>query len=152
MQERLDIPRVPMQITRGCLLVSMQIRLDDATLRQFQSDVLACIRSTEVRGVICDVSSLEVLDSEDFAAIYRTLSMVSLMGVQPILVGLKPGVVSALVDTGIDLGQLDTALDLDTALRLLLPHVFSAPQSAALAGGAEDEANERPGNSPSYND
>jgi rsbT antagonist protein RsbS len=68
---------------------------------------------------VLDVSGVEVMDSTDFEMLRMTMSMASVMGAEPIIVGLKPGIVSALVDMDVDTGDVRAALNLDDALRML---------------------------------
>jgi rsbT antagonist protein RsbS len=116
-----DIPRVAMQLSRGVVVASIQVDLDDDVLARFREDLLRRIHETGSEGVILDVSGLETLDSEEFAALRRIMEMTSLMGAKSVLVGLQPGVVSALIETEADVDGLRTAIDLDAGFALLEP-------------------------------
>ncbi len=119
MVERNHLQRVALQVTNRCLIATIQIELDDATLAQFQKDLLSAVHQSDVTAVILDLSTVKIMDSYEFAAIRRTVAMVTMMGPKAILVGLQPGVVSALVDMDLSLEGLLTALNLEDALRLL---------------------------------
>ncbi len=119
MVERNHLQRVALQVTNRCLIATIQIELDDATLAQFQKDLLGAVHQSNVTAVILDLSTVKIMDSYEFAAIRRTVAMVTMMGPKAILVGLQPGVVSALVDMDLSLEGLLTALNLEDALRLL---------------------------------
>jgi len=71
--------------------------------------------------VIFDVSGLETLDSSEFADLRRIITMCKIMGAESVLVGLRPGVVSALVEAGAEVDGLRAAIDLDAAFALLQP-------------------------------
>ena len=116
-----DIPRVSMQLSRGVVVASIQVDLDDDVLARFREDLLGRVHETGSKGVILDVSGLEMLDSEEFAALRRIMEMTSLMGAESVLVGLQPGVVSALIETEADVDGLRTAIDLDAGFALLEP-------------------------------
>ena len=116
-----DIPRIALQVSRGVVVASIQVDLDDDVLAQFREDLLGRIQKTGACGVILDVSGLEILDSEEFAALRRIISMTDLMGARSVLVGLRPGVVSSLIETGADVDGLDAAVSLDVAFALLEP-------------------------------
>lgn len=116
-----DIPRIALQVSRGIVVASIQVDLDDDVLAQFREDLLGRIQTTGACGVILDVSGLEILDSEEFAALRRIISMTDLMGARSVIVGLRPGVVSSLIETGADVDGLDAAVSLDVAFTLLEP-------------------------------
>ena len=110
-----------MQLSRGVMVASIQVDLDDDVLARFREDLLARIHETGSQGVILDVSGLQTLDSEEFAALRRIMDMTGLMGAESVLVGLQPGVVSALIETEADVDGLRTAIDLDAGFALLEP-------------------------------
>ena len=110
-----------MQVSRSVVVASIQVDLDDDVLVRFQEDLLARIHATGSRAVFLDVSGLETLDSDEFAALRRIIAMASIMGTESVLVGLRPGVVSALIELEADVEGLQTAIDLDAAFALLDP-------------------------------
>jgi rsbT antagonist protein RsbS len=116
-----DIPGVAIQVSRGVVVASIQVDLDDDVLARFRQELLDCIHETDSRGVILDVSGLETLDSEELAALRRIMVMTALMGAESVLVGLRPGVVSALIEAGADVDGLRAAINLDAAFALLEP-------------------------------
>jgi anti-anti-sigma regulatory factor len=89
------------------------------------------------RGVILDFSGLETLDSDEFAALRGTITMCSIMGAESVLVGLRPGVVSALIEAGADVDGLRAATNLDSAFALLQPE--PEPEPEIEEAGADDE-------------
>jgi rsbT antagonist protein RsbS len=116
-----DVPRVAMQVSRGVVVASIQVDLEDDVLAQFREDLLGRIHETGSNGVILDVSGLEMLDSEEFAALRRIISMTDLMGAKSVLVGLRPGVVSSLIEAGADVDGLEAAVSLDVAFAQFVP-------------------------------
>ena len=119
MAQYADIPGIAMQLSRGVVVASIQVDLDDDVLARFRQDLLDRIHQTNPRGVILDVSGLETLDSEELAALRRIIVMTGLMGAESVLVGLQPGVVSALIEAGADVDGLKAAINLDAAFELL---------------------------------
>ena len=116
-----DIPGVAIQVSRDVVVASIQVDLDDDVLARFRDDLLRRIHETGSRGVILDVSGLETLDSDEFAALRRIITMSTIMGAESVLVGLRPGVVSSLIEAGADVDGLRAAIDLDAAFTLLNP-------------------------------
>lgn len=121
-----EVSPVAMQISRGVVVASIQLDLDEATLHRFREDLLHRIRATGLRGVILDISALDTLDSEEFAGLRNVMVMCELMGAKPVLAGMRPGVVSALIEAGVDTDNLQTAIDLDAAYAILRPQPTAA--------------------------
>ncbi|MGD8978235.1 MAG: STAS domain-containing protein [Gammaproteobacteria bacterium] len=119
MQNYADTPGVAMQVSRDVVVASIQVDLDDGVLARFREELLHRVQETGSRGVILDVSGLETLDSDEFAALRRIMTMVSIMGAEAVLAGLRPGVVSALIEAGADTDGLRAAINLDAAFTLL---------------------------------
>ncbi len=119
MNHQAPTDRIPLQLIQGCLVASIQIDLTEQVLSLFRQELLGRIASTHVHGVVLDVSGVEIMDSTDFEMLKTTMTMASVMGAQPVIVGLKPGVVSALVDMDVDIRDVRAALNLDDALQLL---------------------------------
>ncbi len=107
--------RIPLQLSRNCIVASIQVDLTYDVLRQFRVDLLEFLQRSGAQAVILDLSGLEILDLEEFDALKRTMSMVSLMGAKSILAGLRPGVVSALIELNADVEGFPAAFNLDDA-------------------------------------
>lgn len=133
MAKTTHLTTVPMQVIQGCLVASIQVELSEDLLRQFQEQLLERIRTTRVRGVVLDVSGVEVMDAFDFEMLRSTMAMATMMGAKPMLVGLKPGIVSALVDMDVDVSRIRAALNVDDALGIL--------SAASHADESRDDAN-----------
>ena len=125
-----DIPGIALQVTHDVVVASIQTDLDDDILDRFREDLLRRIHETGSRGVILDVSGLETLDSDEFAALRRIITMCTIMGAESVLAGLRPGVVSALIEAGADVDDLRTAINLDAAFALLQPEPEPECESA----------------------
>jgi rsbT antagonist protein RsbS len=117
--ETQDVTRIPLQRARDCVVASLQVDLDEAILARFQVDLLAFLARGAASGVLLDLSGVDVLDADEFRALKRIMDMVAVMGSRPILAGLKPGVVSALISMGVSGDGLETALNLDDAFARL---------------------------------
>ena len=132
-----DIPAVPIQVSRNAVVASVQVDLDDDVLARFRDDLLRKVHESGSQTVILDLSGLETLDADEFAALRRIMTTTTLLGAESMLVGLRPGVVSALIDSGADVDGLRTAIDLDAAFALLEPEDEADPDPD---GGAGSEA------------
>ena len=101
------------------LIVSIHTALDDEQLIRLQMDLMDQVGRQRSRGIIIDVGAVDVLDS--FAA--RTLGdlarMAKLRGAETVVVGIAPEVAMAMVQMGIHMPLVHTALDLEEGLRWL---------------------------------
>jgi rsbT antagonist protein RsbS len=146
-----DIPGIALQVTHDIVVASIQVDLDDDVLVRFREDLLRSLHETGLRGVILDVSGLETLDSDEFAALRRIITMCTIMGAESVLAGLRPGVVSALIDAGADVDGLRAAINLDAAFALLQPKPELEPESEVEAdtdADREDNLLLEPGQAP----
>lgn len=111
--------RVPILRIGSTLLVSIQFDLEDESVQQLQEDVAEQITATGASGVIIDITAVEIVDS----FIGRMLSMIGSMSrlfdAQTVLVGMRPAVAITLVELGLSLEGVHTALNTDKALRML---------------------------------
>ena len=114
-----DTPAIAIQVSRNIVVASIQVDLDDNVLERFRQDLLRRVHETGSRGVILDVSGLETLDPDEFAALRGIIRTCAIMGSESILAGLRPGVVSALVEAGADIDGLRAAINLDAAFSQL---------------------------------
>jgi rsbT antagonist protein RsbS len=139
-----DIPGVAIQVSRDVVVASIQVDLDDDVLARFRDELLQRLHETGSRGVILDVSGLETLDSSEFAALRRIITMCTIMGAETVLVGLRPGVVSALIDAGAEVDGLQAAINLDAAFALLQTEPEPEPESEAEADMDVDSEKQLP--------
>ena len=137
-----DTPRIAMQVARDIVVASIQVDLDEAVIAHFRDDLLERLHESGCHGVILDVSGLETMDAEEFNSLRRIITMTRIMGAESVLVGLRPGVVSALIECGIETEGLTTAVDLDAGFALLLQAAEDAEDDAAGDDDAGDESPE----------
>lgn len=115
----MHVQRIPILKLYNCLLVSIQLELDDKTALQFQEDLLNKIHTTGARGVVIDLTSVEVIDSFIAKILGDVISMSKLMGAKVVLTGIQPAVAITLIELGIELQDVQTALDLEKGLERL---------------------------------
>lgn len=108
-----------MSVVRNCLVVSIQGEINDELLLKIRTDVLQKIQATEVRGLILDFSTVRAMDTFAYNSFTDTAKMASLLGVSIVFVGLQPGVASALVDLGVEIADVATALTIEDAFEQL---------------------------------
>lgn len=111
--------RVPILKLGDILLVSIQIDLDDQTALALQEDLSERIVATGARGVIIDISALEIVDSFIGRMLSTVASVSRVLDARTILVGMRPAVAITLVELGLSLPGVQTALDVERALTQL---------------------------------
>lgn len=110
--------RIPIITLGNRLIVSIQTDLDDATALHLMDDIAQRIVKTGANGVILDVSAIEIMDSYT-ARIFNDIGRNSmLLGARAILVGLQPAIAITLVEMGMDIDNVETALNLEAGLEL----------------------------------
>ena len=111
--------QVPILRIGRTLFVSIQIDLQDASVLQLQEDLSAELVATGARGVIIDITAVEIVDS----FIGRMLTMIGsisrLFDAETVLVGMRPAVAITLTELGLSLDGVRTALNAEKGLRLL---------------------------------
>ena len=137
MEEKPVLPRTATHVTRGCLVVPLQGELYDDVLLHVQKDILKTVQKIGVKGIIIDVSGIDIMDSFCSQTISDTAKMASLLGATTILTGLQPGVVASLVDLDFEFEGLQTAINLEEGFRRLEPIVW--PEEAEESIEDEEE-------------
>ncbi|HEU4532100.1 MAG TPA: STAS domain-containing protein [Steroidobacteraceae bacterium] len=111
--------QIPILKVHDALLVSIQVDMHDRLAMQLQDDLTTRITETHARGVLIDISSLDVVDSfigrmlGNIAAVSRILDAVT------VVVGMQPAVAITLVELGLQLEGVRTALNVERGLALL---------------------------------
>ncbi|MFD7611607.1 STAS domain-containing protein [Streptomyces sp. NPDC059828] len=110
---------VPVLALGDILLVSLQGELHDGVAEQLQQDITHRVARSEASGVIIDVSGVEIVDSFLGRVIAEIAANAGLLAARTVLCGMRPAVAITLVELGLTLPGLLTALDVERALELL---------------------------------
>ena len=111
--------RIPILQMGKCLLVTIQVDLQDQTALRLQDDLSSKIESTGAHGVLIDISAVEIVDSfigrmlSNISAIARVLDAVT------VVVGMQPAVAITLVELGLSLEGVRTALNVERGMAML---------------------------------
>jgi rsbT antagonist protein RsbS len=101
------------------LLVTIQIDLQDRTAMQLQDDLTEEIVKSGAKGVLIDISALEVVDSFIGRMLANLTAMSSVLDARTVVVGMRPAVAITLVELGLGLEGVRTALNVDKGMALL---------------------------------
>jgi rsbT antagonist protein RsbS len=110
---------VPILKQSHYLIATIQSVLTDADLVQLRDALVDRVGKFRSRGVIVDVTALDVLDSFASRTLRDLAYMISLRGAQTVIVGIQPEVAFAMVQLGLTLEDIATALDLEEGLAYL---------------------------------
>ena len=110
---------LPIIQIRNCLLVSIQTELHDRLALDLQASLMERVRIVNARGVILDVSAVEIIDSYITRILNDIGKSVRFMGAECFIVGIRPAVAMTLIEMGVELDSVHTALSLDLALERL---------------------------------
>ena len=119
--------RIPILRMGDFLLVTIQVDMHDRLARTLQDDLTSQIERTGAKGVLIDISGLEMVDSFIGRMIANTSAMSRLLDANTVLVGMRPAVAITLVELGLSLAGVDTALDVERGMKLLRARL--APRS-----------------------
>jgi len=110
---------VPILKQGGYLIATIQSVLSDADLLQLRDDLANRVGQFRSRGVIIDVTVLDVIDSFATRTLRGIAHMLKLRGADTVIVGIQPDVAFAMVQLGLNLEGVGTALDLEEGLAFL---------------------------------
>ncbi|MBY8880108.1 STAS domain-containing protein [Actinacidiphila acidipaludis] len=108
--------RVPILKIGDVLLVSIQIDLEDQMVMDLQEDLSQRIVDTGARGVVIDISALEIVDSFVGRMLASIAAISRVLGAETVVVGMRPAVAMTLVELGLSLGGVRTALNLEQGI------------------------------------
>jgi rsbT antagonist protein RsbS len=120
--------KIPILKMGSFLLVTIQVDMHDRLAMQLQDDLTSRIVATRARGVLIDISSLEIVDSFIGRMISNIAAMARILDAETVVVGMQPAVAITLVELGLSLDGVRTALNVDKGMLLLQQRVHDEMQ------------------------
>ncbi len=111
--------KIPILRMGEFLLVTIQVDMHDRLAMALQEDLTQMISNTEARGVLIDISSLEIVDSFIGRMLGNIASMSRVLDAETVVVGMQPAVAITLVELGLSLAGVRTALNVDAGMEVL---------------------------------
>ncbi|BDB27366.1 STAS domain-containing protein [Cupriavidus sp. P-10] len=111
--------RIPILRMGPYLLVTIQIDMEDQTALRLQEDLAGSIERNTARGVLIDVSALEIVDSFIGRMLVGISDIARILGADTVVVGIRPAVAITLVELGLPLTGVKTALNVERGMALL---------------------------------
>ena len=111
--------KIPILKMGEFLLVTIQVDMHDRLAMALQDDLTKAISQTDARGVLIDISTLEIVDSFIGRMLSNIAAMSRVLDAETIVVGMQPAVAITLVELGLSLPGVRTALNVDAGMELL---------------------------------
>lgn len=111
--------RIPILKMGRCLLVTIQVDLLDQTALALQDDLSERIATTAAQGVLIDISALEIVDSFVGRMLASISGIASVLDATTVVVGMQPAVAITLVELGLSLDGVRTALNVERGMAML---------------------------------
>jgi rsbT antagonist protein RsbS len=128
--------RIPILRMGKVLLVTIQVDMHDQLAMTLQDDLTAKIVETRARGVLIDISSLEIVDSFIGRILGNIASMSRVLDASTVVVGMQPAVAITLVELGLSLPGIRTALNVEKGMALLQASI--AAEDGIVDGSLEE--------------
>ena len=124
--------RIPILKMGEFLLVTIQVDMHDQLASALQDDLTIRISKVNAKGVLIDISSLDIVDSFIGRMLANTSSMARVLGAQTVVAGMQPAVAITLVELGLSLSGVKTALNVERGMALITARL-------AATEGADDD-------------
>ncbi|MBM3548991.1 MAG: STAS domain-containing protein [Alphaproteobacteria bacterium] len=111
--------RIPILKFGDCLLVTIQVDMHDQLAMALQDDLTARLVKERSRGVLIDISALEIVDSFMGRILNNIASMAKILDAVTVVVGMRPAVAITLVELGLELPGVRTALNVERGMDLI---------------------------------
>lgn len=120
--------KIPILKMGEFLLVTIQVDLYDRLALALESDLINMVSKTEARGVLIDISAVNIVDSFMGRILGNIASMSKIMDAETVVVGMQPAVAITLVELGLTLTGVHTALDVEKGMELLRSKIGYLPK------------------------
>ena len=132
--------RIPILRMGSFLIVTIQVDMHDRLALALQDDLTSKIAQTEAKGVLIDISALEIVDSFIGRMLANISAMARILDAQTVVTGMQPAVAITLVELGLSLPGIRTALNVERGMELLRSSLASAEEPDAEDDDAAFEA------------
>lgn len=125
----MNASKIPIIKLGDSLLVPIQVDMTDQVVSDLQNDILNEIGRTGAKGVLIDISVLEMVDSFIGRMLSGIARMAAIMDAAVVIVGMQPAVAITLVELGLDLKNIDYALNIEDGMDKLKRRIVEGEQA-----------------------
>jgi rsbT antagonist protein RsbS len=111
--------KIPILTMGKFLLVTIQVDLYDRLAENLESDLIMMVKKTEARGVLIDISAVSIIDSFMGRILGNIATMTKVMDAETVVVGMQPAVAITLIELGLPLKSVYSALNVERGMELL---------------------------------
>ena len=129
--------RIPILKMGDVLLVTIQVDMHDKLAMTLQDDLTEQIVKRNAHGVLIDISALEMVDSFIGRMLSNIANMARLLDAETVVVGMQPSVAITLVELGLPMGGIRTALDIEKGMDVLRGHLTIRRNNGESDGSSE---------------
>ena len=126
--------KIPILKMGDFLLVTIQVDMHDQMAAALQDDLTSKIAELNAKGVLIDISSLDIVDSFIGRMLANTSTMARVLGAATVVVGMQPAVAITLVELGVNLSGMRTALNVERGMAMLHCDVDNPDLDGAARG------------------
>jgi len=130
--------KIPILRMGAFLLVSIQVDLYDRLALNLEADLVQMVNKTSAKGVLIDISAVSIVDSFMGRIIGNIASMSKILDAETVVVGMQPAVAITLIELGLPLKGVHTALDMEKGMRLLKSMIDETEEEADEDQTADD--------------
>lgn len=131
--------RIPILRMGNYLLVTIQVDMHDKLALTLQDDLTSRISEVNAKGVLIDISSLEIVDSFIGRTLANIASMARVLDAETVVVGMQPAVAITLVELGMSLPGIRTALNVESGMEYLRETVAAHEGSDDVIGDSRED-------------
>ena len=129
--------KIPILRMGKFLLVTIQVDLYDRLAINLESDLVQMVSKTGVQGVLIDISALSIVDSFMGRILGNIVNMSKILDAETVVVGMQPAVAITLIELGLELKGVHTALNVEKGMELLRSRIVEEQEEEPDAGGTD---------------
>ena len=130
--------RIPILRMGHFLLVTIQVDLYDQLAENLESDLVHMVKKTQAKGVLIDVSAVSIIDSFMGRILGNIATMSKIMDAETVVVGMQPAVAITLVELGLPLKGVHSALNVERGMQLLQSKILLDQEDIQEEGDGDD--------------
>jgi rsbT antagonist protein RsbS len=134
------VERIPILKLGDCLIISLQIDLHDRLALAMQDDLANMVVKTGARGVLIDISGLDMVDSFIGRILGNIATLCRVLDAETVIAGMQPAVAITLVELGVTWDNVRTALNVERGMALLRLHLDASQATQVDSEEAHDDA------------